>query len=68
MKKLRNVFQTSGLLLFHPKALISVESTKMHHLHAKLPYKIPILRQIEWREQNAYITKSSVLLVTSVVF
>ena len=68
MKKLRNVFQTSGLLLFHPKALISVEITKTHRFHTKLPYKIPILRQIEWREQNAYITKSSVLLVTRVVF
>ena len=68
MKKVRNIFQTSGLLLFHSKALTSVESTKTHHFLTKLPYEIPILRQIEWWEQNAYITKTSVLVENTLDF
>ena len=37
---------------------------KTHHFHSKLLCQKPMLRQIEWRQQNGPITKSGVLPVT----
>ena len=47
-----------------------VETTKLktHHVHSKLFYQKPILRQIEWWLQNEPITKSGILLVTTSLF
>ena len=41
---------------------------KMHHLHTKLPYQRPKLRQIEWWVQNGPISKNGVMLRTTLFF
>ena len=56
-----NLFQKTEVPLFQLEAL----RLKTHHLHAKLLYQKPMLRQIEWLVQNGPIKKNAVLPVTA---
>ena len=48
--------------------LVTALRLKTHHIHTKLPYQKPMLRQIEWWIQNGPITKNGVLPVTTLFF
>ena len=44
------------------------ERLKTHHLHTKLPYQKPMLREIEWWAQNGPIAKNGSLPETTLLF
>ena len=56
--------------IYLKKTVFQLEAPKLktHHCHTKLPYRKPMLRQIEWWVQNWPVTKYEVLPVTTLLF